>query len=118
MFTHWGWMEHPMLEKLAMKRLVISAAIVLFGAGLANAQTTSTPATPATAAASAAPTKSSAPAKGADRIICEHEEVLGSRLQGRRVCKTAAQWAEERQAAREEVLRAQTMRGCGNGYQC
>jgi hypothetical protein len=38
-----------------------------------------------------------------DRIICEKIEQIGSRLATRRVCMTAAQWAEKRRLDREEL---------------
>jgi len=65
----------------------------------------------ATAAVPAAPAVAKTAAK--DKIICEEEEVIGSRLGGHRVCKTASAWAEERRAARDEVERSQTNRGVG-----
>ena len=107
-----------------MIRLILVASVALLGGSNALAQTTATTAT-TTVVSTATPADSTAPAKvvttaakSPDRMICEREEVLGSRLQGRRVCKTASQWAQERQDARDEVMRAQTMRGCGNGNQC
>jgi hypothetical protein len=36
-----------------------------------------------------------------DQKICVKQEVTGSRLARKRVCKTAAEWAEERKEARE-----------------
>ena len=48
-----------------------------------------------------------------DRIICEDEEQIGSRLGGQRICKPASVWAEERRAAREQIERSQINRGVG-----
>jgi hypothetical protein len=45
-----------------------------------------------------------------NEIVCERQEEIGSRLGGQRVCKTRAQWAEERRASREDVDKAQTQR--------
>lgn len=111
-----------------MMRLILVATIALLGGSHALAQTTTstttvtsttTPTDPAAPAKAATATATATAAKSSDRMICEREEVLGSRLQGRRVCKTASQWAQERQDARDAVMRAQTMRGCGsNGNQC
>jgi hypothetical protein len=55
----------------------------------------------------ASPAQSAAPAvskaKDPDRIICERQEEIGSRLGGKKVCKTAAQWDEERQQERDAL---------------
>lgn len=50
-----------------------------------------------------------------EKLICEQQEQVGSRLGGHRVCKTAAQWADERQQARMAIDRSQTQRACSNG---
>ena len=49
-------------------------------------------------------------ARDPNEIVCERQEEIGSRLGGERVCKTRAQWAEERRAAREDVDKAQMQR--------
>jgi hypothetical protein len=46
-----------------------------------------------------------------DKIICEKQEVTGSRLQVRRVCLTRAQWADRRLQERQAIDRTQTMQG-------
>ena len=43
-----------------------------------------------------------------NEMVCEKQEVLGSRLAVKRVCMTRAQWAERRQLDREVVQRTQT----------
>ncbi|MDP5277668.1 hypothetical protein Q9Q95_01925 [Sphingomonas sp. DG1-23] len=43
-----------------------------------------------------------------NEVICKKEEVLGSRLQSRKVCMTRAQWAEQRALDRQNVERSQT----------
>ena len=43
--------------------------------------------------------KEAAPNAG-DKMICERQTEIGSRLKKNRVCKTAAQWREEREATR------------------
>jgi hypothetical protein len=62
-----------------------------------------------------APAAAQAPAKSSiadpDRIVCEKQTVVGSRLATKRVCKTRAQWADERLQERQEVERVQTRRG-------
>lgn len=46
-----------------------------------------------------------------NRMVCEKQEVLGSRLATKRVCKTAAEWEAERAASRQVIDRSQTQRG-------
>jgi len=58
----------------------------------------------------------STPAKPAakadqDKMICEKQEVLGSRLAVRRVCKTRAQWEDQKRVDREDLERTQQQRG-------
>jgi len=43
-----------------------------------------------------------------DQIVCERQEILGSRLSTRKVCHTRQEWAEQRRGDREAVTRAQT----------
>ena len=38
-----------------------------------------------------------------DKIICEKQEEIGSRLGGKKVCKTKAQWELDRRQQREDV---------------
>ncbi len=42
-----------------------------------------------------------------DRMVCEREEQIGSRLGARKVCKTVREWQEQRRVHREEVERVQ-----------
>ena len=65
-------------------------------------------------AAAPAPAQTAAPARvGPDpnEVICEKQEVLGSRLSSRRVCHTRAEWADLKLQDRQELERAQTRRG-------
>src|ERR1700761_7037836 len=99
-----------------MVRLILGAAALL-GSSAAMAQTT--------AVTSGGADSGRAPVSGApstpnaspnNKMICEHQEVLGSRLEGRRVCKPASQGAEDRRIEREAVDQIQTQRSCyGNG---
>jgi len=50
-------------------------------------------------------------ARDPNQVVCENEEVLGSRLATRRVCMTRAQWAERQREERAMVDRHQT-EGC------
>jgi predicted secreted protein len=45
-----------------------------------------------------------------NQMVCEKEEVLGSRLAVRKVCMTRAQWDERRKIDRETVQATQTQR--------
>ncbi|HEY0629849.1 MAG TPA: hypothetical protein VGD23_11035 [Sphingomicrobium sp.] len=49
--------------------------------------------------------------KDSERVICEKQEVVGSRLATRRVCMTAAQWRLVRQEDRMGLDRLQTLPG-------
>ena len=42
-----------------------------------------------------------------NEVVCEKQEVLGSRLAVRRVCRTRSEWAEQRQVDRDLVNRTQ-----------
>jgi hypothetical protein len=58
--------------------------------------------------------------KGHDpnKIVCEREETIGTRLGGHVVCKTVAEWQEMTSEHRETVERVQRMNtstGCPNG---
>ena len=79
-----------------MKKLIVS---VIFVASAVPAFAGTQPTT------SAQPVASSEMAN--DRVICLRVEETGSRLAGKRVCKTAREWSEERQHDREAAEDAQ-----------
>ena len=56
-----------------------------------------------------APAAAAEPSKKADpnEIVCEKQEVVGSRLAVKKVCLTRAQWAEQRQLDRQAIDKAQ-----------
>ena len=89
-------------------RATIFLMLAMVAASPAAAQITfETPATaPPTAAKSTNPN---------DKIICEKQEEIGSRLGGKKVCKTAAQWEEQRRQQREDVEKTQ-MQATGVGH--
>lgn len=58
--------------------------------------------------ASAAVAEEKKDTKDPNRIICEKQEILGSRLQSKRVCLTAAEWARKRLEDRQTIDRAQS----------
>jgi hypothetical protein len=81
------------------KLMITTAAALLIGPAPALAQTSP----PAQQAAK--------PAKDPNEIICEKQEVIGTRLASEKICKTRAEWAEERRASRMSVEKTQTQRG-------
>jgi len=46
--------------------------------------------------------------KDPNRMVCEKQEVVGSRLATRRVCMTAAEWETKRRDERQMIDRSQT----------
>lgn len=50
-----------------------------------------------------------------NEVICERQEEIGSRLGGTKVCKTRAEWAEERRLSRQDIDKVQTQRGTSGG---
>ncbi len=50
-----------------------------------------------------------------NRVVCEKQEVLGSRLQSKRVCKTAAEWEAQRLIDRQQIDRSQNLRNGASG---
>lgn len=81
------------------KLLITTAANLLIGAVPAFAQ--------GTQPAQQQPAK---PAKDPNEIVCEKQEVIGSRLASEKVCKTRAEWAEERRTSRMDLDKVQTQR--------
>lgn len=51
------------------------------------------------------------PAPDQNEIVCEKQGEPGSRIASKRVCKTRAEWAEERRSNRMDIDKAQTLRG-------
>jgi len=49
--------------------------------------------------------------KDPNEVICEKQNVTGSRLTSKRVCKTRAQWADERLQDRQGIEKVQVERG-------
>ena len=56
-------------------------------------------------------------AKDPNEMVCEKQEVLGSRVATKKVCMTRAQWAEQRRLERQEIDKAQVGRGSCDGCQ-
>ena len=53
--------------------------------------------------------------KDPNRMICEKQGVLGSRLATKRVCMTAAEWAAQRAAERQLIDKTQVQQKGPNG---
>jgi invasion protein IalB len=86
--------------KVRLGLSLTTAAVAILSAG-AVAQQAQSP------AASNETKKASDP----NEIVCEKQEVTGSRLATKRVCMTRAQWADARSQDREEIERVQVRRG-------
>jgi invasion protein IalB len=88
-----------------MRKLLIMTAV-----GISIGVPISAPAF-AQAAQSAQPQQQTAkPAKDPNEIVCEKQTALGSRLATQRVCKTRAEWAEERRSTRMDIDKVQMQR--------
>jgi hypothetical protein len=83
--------------------LAATMSLGLLWGGATSAQTS-----PAQSPAATAANKQANP----NEIVCEKQEIVGSRLATARICKTRAQWAAQRQDDRSEIERVQTQRGC------
>ena len=71
-------------------------------------------AVPAVAQSPAAQTETKTTAEAAensDEIVCQKQEITGSRLGVKRICMTRSQWADRRLQDRQELERVQTQRG-------
>ena len=78
-----------------MLKLFVTAVFSLVLIAPAAAQTA--PADPAS------PASSQQKPNDPNRMICEKQEEIGSRLGGKKVCKTAAEWQQWRQQNKEQV---------------
>jgi hypothetical protein len=88
-----------------MRKLFITTAITLLVGSAVSASAFAQGAQPAQTQQQTAK-----PAKDPNEIVCEKQTQLGSRLATQRVCKTRAQWAEERLLSRQDVEKAQMQR--------
>jgi invasion protein IalB len=86
-----------------MRNIVITmAAALLLSPATALAQQQQQQQQPAAAAKTENP----------NEIVCEKQEVVGSRIATQRICMTRSQWAEQRRSDRMDVEKVQTQRGC------
>lgn len=88
-----------------MRKLVIFLVGVASAAAVAHSQA---PSTGDTAERSRA---------DMNQVVCVKQADTGSRLGGRRICRTRAQWAEEQDESRKVTERIQSMKTsqCGAG---
>lgn len=79
-----------------MTKLRVCTFLLLAGSAPAFAQVTSM-------------TSNIPPSRGQDpnRVVCEVEQTTGTRLGARKVCKTAAEWAQMKQQQRETLEKVQ-----------
>ncbi|HVI04827.1 MAG TPA: hypothetical protein VM711_01875 [Sphingomicrobium sp.] len=89
------------------KRLIAVPLALSLALGLGS------PALAQTAPAAQQPQQTTAtkPAKDPNEVICEKQQEPGSRIASQRVCKTRAEWAEEKRANRQDIDKMQTQRG-------
>ena len=78
---------------------VVSVALVLGATG-------------AVAQASSDTAGSRGPDNDANRMICENQTEIGSRLSRRRICRTRAEWDAHRAQSRDTVERVQYFKPC------
>ena len=81
----------------------------LAAALLAGASTSAVAQAPAAAPAQA--TANAKPADNANEMVCQKQEVTGSRLGAKRICMTRSEWADRRLQDRQELERVQVQRG-------
>jgi len=91
-----------------MLKPVLTFSVFALAAGTAAPLLAQAPA--AEAAAAPAALSERAQADYLNEKICRTEEVTGSRLAKRKVCKTRSQWADQQMQDRQEIERVQTQR--------
>jgi invasion protein IalB len=87
-----------------MLKLIRAVAVIAFAAGLSA---------PAMAQAQSNPPAASQPQPGGpnpNEMICQKQEVTGSRLGVKRVCKTRAEWADFQLQERQQIEKVQVQR--------
>ena len=89
---------------LKLVRAISASALLLSMSTPAFAQAAAN--TPATS-----PTLSKAEVDWMNEVVCEKQEVIGSRLSVKRICKTRSQWADQKLQDRMEVEKVQVQRG-------
>lgn len=72
-------------------QLAALAAALMFSAIAVSAQAAAAAGAPA-AATQPAPVRTATNDQGPDRLICKHQEEIGTRLGGHKACHTRAEW--------------------------
>lgn len=90
-----------------MRKLMITTAAAVLGMSAPAFAQSAQPAQPQQQQQQQQGAKS---ASDPNEIICERQQELGSRIASARVCKTRAEWAEERRTQRMDVDKAQMQR--------
>ena len=85
-----------------MRKLLITTAAAVLGISAPTFAQSAQPTPPAQQGAK--------PARDPNEIVCERQQELGSRIASQRICKTRAEWAEERRTQRQDVDKAQMQR--------
>lgn len=60
-------------------------------------------------AATPTPVAAAHPPAAKEKMVCITEAVVGSRLGGHRICRTAAEWERDRREGQDDVERAQRL---------
>jgi invasion protein IalB len=89
---------------MKLRATLLVAAISIGATGALAAQ--SQQAAPSNSGASSA-----AKTLDPNEVVCEKQEVIGSRLASKRICMTRSQWADQKGQDRQEVEKVQTQRG-------
>ena len=92
-----------MMLKFQLAAVTLATFFVMSTPSIAQSQA-------ASAAQTQAPATNSAPALDPNEKICQSQEVTGSRLGKKRVCKTRAEWADFQLQERQTVEKVQTQR--------
>ena len=87
-----------------MRKILITTAAAVLVSGMAS------PAFAQSAQPAQPQQQAGKPARDPNEIVCERQQQLGSRIATARVCKTRAEWAEERRTQRQDVDKAQMQR--------
>ncbi|HEY6048799.1 MAG TPA: hypothetical protein VIV07_07115 [Sphingomicrobium sp.] len=102
-----------MKDKLSLATAAAFAlASVISGPASAQAQ----PAKPSDIVVQGELQKTKAP--DPDEVVCEKQQDPSSRLVSHRVCKTRAEWAEQRRLQQQEIYQIQIQRGCNGAQGC
>jgi invasion protein IalB len=89
-----------------MRNVILSTAAALLVSAAVAGSPSSQAISPPQAKAHATPDP--------NELVCERQQALGSRLASHRICRTRAEWAEQRRIDRMDVEHVQMQRGCSD----